>query len=253
MKNRSLIFFGMILFAVMIFAFSSCTNKNDIDTTSDYSYISQDDLTNAGSSGAENNPSSDKTNSFIVDTSWQKNYSAEYKYFDAAASKETVTIKEMKSKASFSASYPDSGNFIYYTENDGDIDCYTVIPAEKQYIHSVIENQSIDGISSTLMKLTGVSEELPKLANVLYMNDEEISGRSCKKYIQRAYTDGEVTETVYIWIDSEFGFALKCEDYNADNELKTYWEVMLLSVGTVEDKDIAIDLSAYSFTEGEAQ
>lgn len=252
MKNYSYRIFAAALSFIMIFTLSSCGDKNNPDTTSDYSYSSQGDLTeeNGSDSGAA---SPDEAESFVVDTSWQKNYSAQYKYFDAETSKETVTINELKGEKSFSASYPDSGNLIYYAENGDNIDCYTVIPAEKQYVHSVIKNQSINSISSTLMKLTGVSEELPKLTNVLYMNDEAVSGRNCKKYIQRAYTDGEVTETVYIWIDSEYGFALKCEDYNAENELKTYWEVTALSIGTVDDEDLGIDLSAYSFTEEDAR
>lgn len=252
MKNRIYKLCALILIFVMLFAFASCEDKTDTENTSDYSYISQDDLTNEGESDAENGASEGENGSFVIDTSWQKNYSAEYKYFDAAASKETVTINEIKGENSFSASYPDSGNFIYYTEDGENIDCYTVIPGEKQYVHSVIKNQRIDSISSTMMKLTSVSEELPKLTNVLYMNDEIVSGRSCKKYIQRAYAEGEVTETVYIWIDSEYGFALKCEDYDAENELKTYWEITSLSVGTVQDEDIGIDISKYTFTEGDA-
>jgi len=236
-----------VLIIIFIFAFSSCGDKNSTENSTDYSYYSEGDLSNEDESG----DISEDPESFVVDASWQKNYSAEYKYFDSSTSEDTVKIREMKGETSFSASYPDSGNLVYYTENGNDIDCYTIIPSEKQYVHSVIIDQKIDGISSTLMKLTSVSEELPKLTNVLYMNDEEVSGRSCKKYIQRAYTDGEVTETVYIWIDGEYGFALKCEDYDAKDELKTYWEITKLSVGTVEDGDIGIDLSRYTFTEGE--
>ncbi|MBQ7638958.1 MAG: hypothetical protein IJS90_08665 [Clostridia bacterium] len=249
MKNRILSILSAALIAASLFTASSCS-KEPADPSSDYSYISQQDLTNEPEFSSEDE--SGAADSFTVDTSWQKNYSAEYKYFDSSSSEESVTILEMKGETSFCASYPDSGNLVYYKESDGDIDCYTVVPSEKEYVHSVLKNTGIDSISSTLMKLTGVSEELPKLTNVLYMNDEEVAGRNAKKYIQRAYTDGEVTETVYIWMDGEFGFALKCEDFDADDKLKTYWEITKLSVGNVSDEDIGPDVSSYDFTEGDA-
>ena len=126
-----------------------------------------------------------------------------------------------------------------------------MVPSEEQYVHSVLKGKSISELSSTYMKLTAVAEDLPTYTNVLFMADETVAGRACKKYIQRAYTDGKVTETVYVWVDSLFGLCLKCEDYDADDVLQTYWETISFSTGRVTDSSFGFDLSIYDFTEGE--
>ena len=87
----------------------------------------------------------------------------------------------------------------------------------------------------------------------MYMYDEEVGGRACHKYLQRAYTDGKLTDSVYIWIDIEFGFAAKCESYNADGKMRLMWKTDSFETGTVGDDDIKIDLSQYSVREEETK
>ena len=99
------------------------------------------------------------------------------------------------------------------------------------------------------MKLSNVDATMPAQSNVLYMYDEIIAGRNCHKYIQRAYADAKLTESVYVWIDAQYGFAMKCEDYDAADVLKTSWEVTEFAAGGVTADDVVIDLSQYSFTE----
>lgn len=234
----------LLLAASVLFALAGCGNTEEPTAFSDYSYVSDD------TSAPQESTSAGKEDSFAVDTSWQKNFAAEYKYFDKSVSDDTVTIRETRCETAFAAVYPETGNLIYYAANGSDIDCYTVAPAQKQFMHTVVKNKSIGDISTTLMKLTEVSEELPQRANVLYIGEETVSGRACKKYIQRAYTDGAVTETVYVWVDAAYGFALKCEDYDASDALKTYWEVTSFAAGNVTPADIGVDISGYTFTEG---
>ena len=65
-----------------------------------------------------------------------------------------------------------------------------------------------------------------------------------------AYEDGRVTETVYVWVDAEYGFALRCEDYDADDVLQVYWETVSFVSGGVTEADLGVKLSDYKFTEG---
>ena len=244
MKMYAKAVFCLLLAGLTLLGFVACGGREEPTTSMDYSYISGDTTESPDAT----DPKDD--DAFAVDTSWQKNFSAEYKYYDKSASEDTVTIREVRCDTAFAAKYPATGNLIYYVSHGTDIDCYTVAPAQKQYMHTVIKNKSIADISTTLMKLTEVSADLPDRSNVLYMGEEKVAGRTCKKYIQRAYTDGAVTETVYVWVDAEFGFAVKCEDYDENDELKTYWEVTSFSSGSVSEADVGVDISKYTFTEG---
>ena len=235
---------ALLLAALLLFSLSACKEANEPTTLPDYTYHSDD-----STAPSETAPSADDE-FFTVNESWQKNFAAEYRYFDGAVAEDTVTIRETRCETAFAAVYPQTGNLIYYAANGSDIDCYTVAPAEKQYMHTVVKNKRVSDISTTLMKLTAVSEELPERSNVLYIGEETVAGRVCKKYIQRAYTDGAVTETVYVWVDAQYGFAMKCEDYDGEDALKTYWEVTSFSAGGVTAADAGVDLSAYTFTEG---
>lgn len=232
------------LFACL-FVFSSCENEEEPPLyVPEYSYT-PDETESTG--GEETDKTEDA--SFTVDTSWQNNYKVNYTYFDSKSSTESVTINEVKSASRFEASYPDSGNLLYYVADGANIKAYTVIPEEKEYVSTVIKNQTISSLSSTFMKLSAVSETLPSLSNVIFMYDETVAERTCKKYMQRAYTDGEVTETVLVWVDAEYGFAAKCEAYDASQTLTSSWEVLTFRTGIISDEDFDVDLTQYKFTE----
>ena len=249
MRIKRIAIFGLLL--AMLLGGAACKNNKDPGYVTEYSYQAGDStaVQSTGSPG-ETNVSATVNSTFTVNNSWQKNFTAVYKYYDRSKSADTVTIEEKRCATAFSASYPATGNLLFYRANGNNIDFYTLIPAQAQYVHTTIENKSIDDISTTFMKLTQVTESLPTLSNVLFMADETVAGRPCKKYIQRAYVNGAVTETVYVWVDTEFGFALKCEDYNSASELQTYWEVTSFISGmvTLEDFD-SINITNYTFTE----
>ena len=225
-----------------VLAAAACTPDKPNPTEPDYTYKTQDP--SEPYTGA-----SETAETFEVDPSWQQNYIAEYRYYDRAKQVDSVTIREARCDIAFLASYPLSGNLIYYTANSEGLDCYTVVPSERQYVHSVLKDKHIAGLSSTLMKLTAVSGDMPTYSNVMFMGEETVGGRACKKYIQRAYENGALTETVYVWVEQQFGFAMKCEDYNASDELQTYWEVLSFKTGGVTVSDFGIDLSKYHFLE----
>ena len=242
MKSDFLKIASCVLSGVLLCSLAAC-KKQDSDESSDpYVYTPQ------GQSTVQAQSPADAEAAFTVDRSWQKNFSLQYKYYDRSQSTETAVIRETRTDDAFCAEYINNGDILYYKENGNDVDYYLIIK-DAENVHSVVKGKSIDDLSSTFMKLSAVSSEIPSLSNAMYMNDENVGTRPCKKYIQRAYQGGKVQETVYIWVDKEFGFAAKGESFDADDKLKVSWELTLFKTGDVKDNAIHVNPAAYVFTE----
>lgn len=229
----------------------ACNNNGNGETTTaePYSYNPRNETSTTVEAAA-----ADPEKAFSVNNSWQNNFKVTYEYYNSAESTKAVTVKETKNSTAFTAEYPDGDSVLYYKANGADTDYYVIMTGtEKSAVHSHLTGSAFSDLSSTFMKLTKVSRELPSLSNVMYMYDEEVGGRACHKYLQRAYTDGKLTDSVYIWIDIEFGFAAKCESYNADGKMRLMWKTDSFETGTVGDDDIKIDLSQYSVREEETK
>lgn len=186
---------------------------------------------------------------FVIDNSWHENYEVSYKYYNSQQGEETVNIREKKTASAFTVEYVDTGAVLYYKANGDNTDYYVIVPDEAEQAHSVLSGKKFSSLSSMFMKLSAVDETLAQQSNVLYMYDEKIAGRSCHKYIQRAYSGGELTQTVYVWIDSQYGFAAKCEAYDAAEKLVSLWEISEFETGKLSDADVELDLSGYEFVE----
>ncbi len=248
MKNiRQKLTVSAAIAAAIAALLSSCGSGDaDATTAESYVYNPQSGMTEAQSGAAE-----DPEKPFTVNTSWQSNFKAEYKYYNVSDGTDTVTVTETKNSDAFTAEYPDGKSTLYYKANGADTDYYVLMNGtEKKAVHKLLGGSSFSELSSTFMKLTKVSGDLPSLSNVLYMYDENVGGRACHKYLQRAYSDGKLTESVYIWIDTEFGFAAKCESYDSSGNMRIMWELKSFETGTVGENDIKIDLSQYTVTEG---
>ena len=240
---------AVLVLSVLLCLFAGCgDNKNPTPVPEGYSYDSGDKTTDPVST-ADPSVQVPANEPFTVDASWQNNFFAEYLYYNKELGGDTVRIREIKTETAFEAEYPANGSFFYYVEDGGDLISYTGVPDEDTFTRAVMEGKSAADISSTFMKLSAVDASLPSLSNVLYMENETVAGRTCKKYIQRAYQDGAVTATVYIWIDAEFGFAAKCESYDKNNELETSWELVQFEAGSVTDSRFDVDPGDYDFTE----
>lgn len=238
------------LTAALLTLLTSCKTGGEESTTAEpYTYNPQSDATAASSYAAEN-----PEKPFAVNTSWQSNFKVEYEYYNAADGTDTVKITETKNKSEFAAEYPNGKSTLYYKANGADTDYYVLMDGtEKKAVHKLLKGDSFSELSSTFMKLTKVSSELPSLSNVLYMYDENVGGRACHKYLQRAYSDGKLMESVYIWVDIEFGFAAKCESYGADGNMRVMWSTDSFETGTVGEDGVKIDLSQYTVTEEDVE
>lgn len=243
MKNFRIII-SALLCAVTLLCFVSCgTSGNEGETTTNYNYMPQGA---EGTTAQGQNSPGDKIN---IDKSWQKNFSAEYEYYNPEQSLATMKIKEKKSRNAFTVEYVDTNSILYYKADGNNTDYYVIIDGETEQAHSVLENKPFSSLSSMFMKLSEVDKDLPSQSNVLYMYDEEVAGRVCHKYIQRAYSGGKLTQSVYVWIDKEFGFAAKCEAYDEENIMTVMWRLTAFETGKLSDSDVFIDVSQYTFKE----
>jgi len=237
----------IILSALSVFLLTSCTGENVNDVT-DYVYNPTANETEAVSESVTVNGLTEKD--FTINTAWQKNYQATYRYYNKENAVTSVTVRETKTDKVFAVEYIGGQAATQYYKADGsDTELYTISTSENT--HTVLKNKSFTTLSSLFMKLSTVEKGFSSLSNVMYMGEETIAGRQCQKYIQRAYTDGEVTETVYIWIDTEFGFGVKCTAMDATETLTMSWELTEFSTGKITEKDTGITLSSYKFTEVE--
>ena len=184
-----------------------------------------------------------------IDNSWKYNFRVNYRYYNPEQSITTMNIEEKKSATAFTVQYIDTHSILYYKANGNDTDYYVIIDGEEEQVHSKLSGKKFSSLSSMFMKLSVVDENLPSQNNVLYMYDEEVAGRNCHKFIQRGYSDGVLTESVYLWIDAEFGFVAKCEAYDKNNVLSVMWEVEEFATGKLKDEDVFLDLSGFNFKE----
>lgn len=236
----------LLVVCLLLSVLAGCKDKNSGEEgTSKYNY------TPVESTAEEETEDviKDFQKAFVKDLSWQKNYTVKYKYYNAAQSVDNAEIVEKRASTAFSVEYTDTGLTLYYRANGDDTDYYVIDPSGSGQMHSTLKGKKISSLSSLFMKLSNVDATLPAQSNVLYMYDEIIAGRNCHKYIQRAYADAKLTESVYVWIDAQYGFAMKCEDYDAAEVLRTSWEVSEFSAGGVTADDVYIDVSAYQFSE----
>lgn len=244
--KRFLSVFLSILLLLCAVSLSSCKNDNGEETTTGYEYTPSGFADENSTAIAENNELQEKIS---VDNSWQKNFSVSYEYYNPEQNISTMKINEKKSESAFTVEYVDTKSILYYKANGKDTDYYVIIDNEEEQVHSVLKDKSFSSLSSMFMKLTALSPELPSQSNVLYMYDEEVGGRLCRKYIQRAYQGGNLTQSVYVWVDAEFGFAAKCEAYDSNNKLTVMWKVTAFETGKLSDEDVFLDISQYSFKE----
>ncbi len=227
-----------------VFLFGCGKEPSETESSTGYEYTP---------SGQENTTSEEQVSGnykeFTIDNSWHKNFHVVYSYYNPEQSLTTMKIEEKRSQNAFTVEYLDTKSVLYYKANGKNTDYYVIIDDENEQVHSVLEGKSFGSLSSMFMKLSAVNADLPSKSNVLYMYDENVAGRECHKYIQRAYTDAKLTQSVYVWVDAQYGFAAKCEAYDADNNLTVMWAVESFETGTLTDENVFIDISGYSFKE----
>ena len=233
------------LLALSLTAALAACSGDDIQQIDDYEYNPSVQTTAADN--GETTAAEENEISFKTDNSWMKNFSVTYRYYNPENDSSTVTVKETRADKVFCVEYEQSQSLMYYKENGSGTDMYTITPSSNT--HTLLSDKKFSTISSLFMKLSAVDEKLPLQSNVMLMGTEQVAGRECAKYIQRAYTDGEVTQTVYVWVDIEYGISLQCRALDSSDKLTLSWEVTEFRTGNLTQKDTGVDLTKYKFTE----
>ncbi len=245
MKSKNIVCIFIFLLTVFLLCFSSCTGKTEEnESTTAYEYVSSDTQTTVSG-----NESSTGTEELIIDTSWTRNFNATYSILNPDVSPVPIKIREIKTDNVHSIEYLDGSSFYFWKQNGSDVYKYTVVANASEQVYKVYENESVLNHSVFLSKCSEIEKNFPLLSNVCYEYDEVVAGRQCSKYIQRAYKDGKVTATLFVWADKEFGFAVKEEEYDADGRLVAKLEVLEFSCGSTKDEDVIVDISGYTFKE----
>lgn len=245
MKKLSCVIFVMLLTVSCLL--SSCSKGETGTSTAAYKYNPSASTTKKGSDTETETETADQADgNFTIDSSWQSNYTLTYSYTSDGA---TSVITESRTADKYLSSDQESGTTTYLVQNGSDVDQYLLYPESKNGAHKVYAGKNVADISTGFMKISTVDSGFNTLPNVVYVGEEKVAGRDCKKDVQRAYTSGQVTGTAYIYIDKEFGFAIEGQQYDSSMTLTVSWEVTSFATGSVSSDSLSINTEGYSINE----
>ena len=231
---------------ILIFGFSACgenqqngsVNFGDYEIPSDY--------------GNQNNPENQTTKPYNTsevlspDTSWQKSYALSYSYYDQKTGESVLTEGRC-------------GN--YYQVSDSVSNITTLLVQEEAYMlqymlntstktgtSAVVTDGTIETSYSGFTILSTCDPYFPVYKNVTSAGSDFVANRPATRYKQTETKDNAETRIAYVWIDDQYGFASKCELYDANTEvLLMRWELTDFTTNITEEA-VKIDISAYTIT-----
>ncbi len=186
-------------------------------------------------------------NIISADTNWLNAYALEYSYYDKKTGESEIA--EARCGKYFQSLDYASNTVTFYSQEDGYILQYMLNPESKKGTVAVVAGSAIDNLYSGFSMLSACDPYFPLYKNVARVGTDFIAERPAARYRQTQTENGITTKIAYVWIDEEYGFASKCEQYNAiTEELEMRWELLSFTQNVTEEK-IKIDISSYSITE----
>ena len=181
-----------------------------------------------------------------IDTSWQKAYALSYSYYDKKTGESIITEGKC---GNYYQSLDGATNIInYLTQEDGYMMEYVLNQNTKTGTAAVKTEASIDTLYSGFSQLSTCDPYFPVYTNVTKVGDDFVGNRSAGRYRQQQTENGVVTKIAYVWIDDQYGFASKCELYDAQTqELQMRWELLSFTQNVNED-GVKINIDAYTLT-----
>ncbi len=180
---------------------------------------------------------------------WKTNYKITYSFLKNA---QTSVITEVRLDNKYLIKAEGSDFFNYYTTNTkvaSSVDSYMLYPATKKGTRVIIANASMSELESGFMSISKLAPNFASLSNVKLDSVNTVAGRSCKKYVMTQLdTAGKLQKYANIWIDDEFGFAIKSEVCLSDNTIVSGWEVTEFLSGSITTSDIGVKVSDYDVT-----
>lgn len=182
------------------------------------------------------------------DTSWLDAYALSYSYYDADSGESIITEGRC---GNYYQSHDSATNTIsFYAQQEGYILQYLLNSDKKTGTAAVVTDSSIDDLYSGFTMISTCDPYFPVYKNVTKVGQDFIANRSATRYKQTQTENGVTTKIAYVWIDDEYGFASKCEQYNAQTEeLEMRWELLEFTQNVTEDA-IKVNIDNYKITTG---
>lgn len=184
-----------------------------------------------------------------ADMSWQSAYALSYSYYDNKNGESKIA--EGKCGRYFQSLDYATDIITYYTQEEGYVMEYVLNTKLKTGTSTVVTDSTMDDAYSGFCKLSTCDPYFPVYNNVTEVGSDFVANRPATRYKQVETQDGVVTRIAYVWIDDAYGFASRCELYDAQTqELQMRWELLDFTQNVTEDA-IRVNLAAYSLADGE--
>ena len=226
-----------ILCILMLVCFSSCDTSpegnvdfgdyvipTEIDTTSKY----------------------DESQLINADNSWQSAYALSYTYYDKKIGQSTIA--EGRCGRYYQSLDYATNITTFMSQEDGYILQYMLDSNTKKGTATVVTEGSMDSLHSGFMMLSVCDPYFPVYKNVTKVDSDFVAQRSATRYKQVQVENGVETQIAYVWVDDMFGFASRCELYDAQTqELLMKWELQDFTQNVTED-GVKINVDSYTIT-----
>jgi outer membrane lipoprotein-sorting protein len=233
------IFVSLILIAII---FSSC-GKDEVRTV-----LTTAEETTEQQSLEESTIDIDITKLLNVDDTWQDKYALSYSYYDSSSGESTIA--EGKIGDYYQSMDYSSGTIVYLTQENGYMIEYMLNHSTKTGTAAVVTDSDVSSSSSGFVMLSTVDPLFPQYKNVVEVGTDYVCKRPAVRYRQtQSDSSGKADKIAYVWVDSQYGFASKCELYDAESrKLLMRWELKSFT-RNVKENSVKIDLSKYKITD----
>lgn len=179
-----------------------------------------------------------------ADNSWQTAYALSYDYYDKKTGASTITEGKF---GNWYQSIDNATNIItFLSQEEGYMVQYMLDNIKKTGTSTIITEGTIDSMHSGFMLLSVCDPYFPVYKNVTKVGSDFVADRSATRYKQVQTENGTETQIAYVWVDDMFGFASRCELYDAvTQELLMKWELTDFTQN-VNENGVKINLNAYN-------
>lgn len=229
--------FTFILCSCVLLCFSSCGDTSEGNVNfGDYVIPTEVDTA----------PDYDVSQILNADTSWQTAYALSYEYYDNKIG--NSTIAEGRCGNYYQSIDYETNIITYLSQEEGFMMQYMLDSTSMTGTAAVVTDGSMDSLHSGFMMLSVCDPYFPVYKNVTNVGSDFVADRSATRYKQVQTENGIETQIAYVWIDDMFGFASRCELYDAQTqELLMKWELQDFTQNVTED-GIKINIDAYTLT-----
>lgn len=233
MKKKLWCIFFCLIF---IFGFAACSENEQKGSVNFGEYMPTDIETTSLSYDIEQVLS--------PDDEWQSAYALSYRYYDIKSGESVITEGKC---GNYYQSIDMATNIItFLTQEDGYLVQYMLNNDTAAGTATVVTDATMDDVYSGFVQLSVCDPYFPVYKNVTRMDTDFVAERSAVRYKQVEQENGVDKKIAYVWIDDQYGFASKCELYDAESkELLMKWELLSFSRNVTEEA-VKINIDAYN-------